>query len=112
MLRMAAQPEPQIPEITLPWRLRIARAETELDQEPFAKRIGISKRSVVNYEKGHKTPNRPVLLSWALATGVPVEWLMYGTDTGPDDPSEQVIRSSTWSPRTNVVPLYRDQAAA
>lgn len=88
MLRMAAtttaQREGHIPQLTLGRRLMLARDDTGLSQKAFAERIGISQRSVVNYECGSTRPKRPVILSWALATGVPLDWLLEGDDTTPE----------------------------
>lgn len=72
-----------IPELTLARRLYLARDELGLNQAEFAARIGVSRRSVVNYESGHTHPSRPVLLSWALATGVPLEWFEEAPDYSP-----------------------------
>jgi transcriptional regulator with XRE-family HTH domain len=67
-----------IPEITLPIRLRLAREMAGLHQDELADRIGMSRRTVVNYELGRHHPRRPYLLSWALATGVDYDWLVTG----------------------------------
>lgn len=72
-----------IPELTLARRLYLARDELNLSQSEFAQRIGVSRRSVVNYESGSTQPSRPVLLSWALATGVPLDWFEEAPDYTP-----------------------------
>jgi DNA-binding XRE family transcriptional regulator len=69
---------PIVPEITLPIRLRLARDAAGFNQEELADRIGISRRTVANYEVGRHPTRRPYLLSWALATGVDISWLMTG----------------------------------
>ena len=76
-------PEEHIPELTIARRLYLARDETGLNQAEFAARIGVSRRSIVNYESGSTHPNRPVLLSWSLATGVPLEWFEQAPDYSP-----------------------------
>lgn len=45
-----------IPEWTLADRLRKAREMAELDQAQMADRIGVSRRSVINYEKANTDP--------------------------------------------------------
>lgn len=74
-----------IPAWTIGDRLRKAREVADLTQSELAERIGVSRRSITSYEAGG-TPKRPVLLSWSLATGVPVEWLLTGEAPHPHDP--------------------------
>lgn len=71
----------EVPQWTLADRLRKARLHAGLEQRKFAEDIGISPRSLTNYELGHSTPGRPVLLSWAMRTGVDMAWLV-GNDGG------------------------------
>lgn len=42
---------------------------------------GISRRSISTYEMGDAKPKRPTLLSWALATGVSLDWLTSGAQS-------------------------------
>lgn len=65
----------RIPQWTLGERLRKAREDAEMSQQQLADLVGISRRSVSAYESGDSTPRRPVLLAWALATGVNMGWL-------------------------------------
>lgn len=67
-----------IPEFTRADRLRKAREVTGMNQSAFAEHIGISPRSVGNYENGSVAPRQVVLNAWALGTGVPLEWLETG----------------------------------
>lgn len=76
-----------IPQWTLADRLRKAREQIGLDQTEFADRLGVSRSSVSNYERGTTAPRRIVLNAWAMATGVPIEWLRDGsTNPRPGDP--------------------------
>lgn len=75
--------ETHIPELTLGRRLFLARDDAGLNQSEFANRIGVGRRSIVNYESGATQPGRPVLLSWSLATGVPLEWFEEAPDYSP-----------------------------
>jgi transcriptional regulator with XRE-family HTH domain len=63
------------PEFTLIDRLRKAREHGGLEQTELAALMGISVRSIRNYEAGRTTPRRPQLIAWAFATGVSLEWL-------------------------------------
>lgn len=71
----ATQQELHIPEITIGTRLRLAREMCHLSQYELADIIGLSPRSVQNYERGNTEPKRPAVLAWAMATGVPMAWL-------------------------------------
>lgn len=71
----------RVPEWTLGERLRKAREDTSLSQTEWADRVGVSRRSVSNYESGVSTPSRPVMLAWAMAAGVRLDWLK--GDDGP-----------------------------
>jgi len=69
-------------------RLRAARALTGLDQEDFAKLIGVSRSIVSQYETGANTHyKQPYLLAWAHYSGVTLEWL---TGRTPPNPSPVV----------------------
>lgn len=74
-----------VPPIEVRHRLRIAREYAGLEQNELAERIGVSRNTIGNMEKGHTKPRQIVLNAWALATGVPVKWLEKGeTPAGPD----------------------------
>lgn len=81
----------EIPQWTLADRLRKARDHAGLNQADFAKRIGIARSSIVNYETGRTSPSRPVILSWAFATGVSLEWLIGDT---PNSPNKRRLRTT------------------
>ncbi len=62
-------------------RMRKARTSAGLSQSDICERIGISRKSVTNYEQGDTKPLRAILNAWAEVTGVPVEWIVDGTVT-------------------------------
>lgn len=70
-----------IPVLDMKRRLRLAREDAGLEQTELANLLGISPRSIHNYEKGYTVPKKPVLLHWAISTGVPLAWLAEGIDT-------------------------------
>lgn len=79
---MHQAPSP-IPEWTLADRLRKARELTGLSQSEFADQIGVSRNTIGSAEKGGPV-RRITLNAWAMATGLPVEWLENGeTPAGP-----------------------------
>lgn len=78
------------PRFTIHDRLRKAREEAHLSQTELAETIGISRQSVSNHETGATTHiKRIVLNQWALACGVPLDWLRESPKDGPDRPRSQ-----------------------
>lgn len=76
---MSTQPErTRVPVFSVGDRLRKARETAGLSQQELADAVGIARASVVNYEKAHTAPRVIVLRAWALATGVPLDWLRDG----------------------------------
>lgn len=72
----------------IPWpklnqRLRLAREETALDTKVFAEEIGVSRQTVLAYERGAYKPRPVVLKMWAMRTGVDLHWLETGEAPSP-----------------------------
>jgi transcriptional regulator with XRE-family HTH domain len=66
-------------------RLRKARNLTGLTTREFAERVGVSQKTITDAENDKRDSVRKILMNaWALATGVPVDWLEHGTSPGPD----------------------------
>lgn len=79
-----------MPPIEVRHRLRIAREFAGLEQDQLAERIGVSRNTVGNAEKGRGKPRKITLNAWALACGVPVSWIETGVvkqSPDGDDPS-------------------------
>lgn len=55
-------------------RITEARRESGLGTRDFASRVGVSQRSIQNWEKGVKEPRNRQLRLLAEATGHPVAW--------------------------------------
>ncbi|HXI18753.1 MAG TPA: helix-turn-helix transcriptional regulator [Chloroflexota bacterium] len=103
---MTIQQAGLIPTFTQADRLRKAREVAHLDQVDLADEIGISRQTVSNYETGSSHPRKIVLKAWALASGVPLEWLMDGTRPPTPD-------SGQWAPReSNPQPADYKYAAS
>lgn len=92
----------RIPEFDTPDRLRKAREFAGLDQTELAARMGVSRGTISNTERGLVEPRRITLVAWSMATGVPVEWLETGKVPRPDGPDggleECAIRDSNPKP--------------
>lgn len=79
----------QVPEITLGWRLRIARETAGMDQQQLHEATGIARNTISNYENGATNKVKPLYLrTMALALGVDPTWLETGQaprgNGGPD----------------------------
>ena len=76
-----------IPELTLGWRLRMARATTGMGVREFAERIGVSHGTVTSAELDKREVRSITIKMWALATGVDLGWLETGrpADSGDDN---------------------------
>jgi len=83
-----------VPEWTITDRLRKARELTGLDQTQFAEEIGASRGTVSNYERGSKTHQKSVLMTWAMRSGVPLKWLLTGQEPTGTPPETTLIRGS------------------
>ncbi len=66
-----------IPRITL----KAARVNADLSQQEAAKRLGISKATLQNYEAGNTVPD--ILMSRKIEDvyGFPIDYIFFGTNT-------------------------------
>lgn len=69
----------RVPEWTVSDRLRKAREAAELEQKELSEVSGISRSTISAVENG-KRPSRATVRLWAMATGVPLEWIERGDD--------------------------------
>lgn len=93
---MSTQKHERIPQFTLGDRLRKARTLTGLTVAEFAETIGVSDRTINNAEGDKRAVRQITLNAWALATGVPVDWLETGHHPeGPGDPGNAGPHHST-----------------
>jgi transcriptional regulator with XRE-family HTH domain len=76
-----------VPQFTLADRLRKARDVTKLNQQEFGEIIGLSRKQIVNLENETTAARKPLVIAWAFATGVDVDWLLTGQESEkPTDP--------------------------
>lgn len=98
-----------IPELTLGWRLRMARAATGMGVREFAERIGVSHGTVTSAELDKREVRSITVKMWALATGVDLEWLETGRvsdsgdNNGPDGGNE-VSRTQRYAGNLHYLP--------
>jgi DNA-binding XRE family transcriptional regulator len=65
----------RIPGWTVADKLRKARESAGFEQAALARELGVAKNTISNYERGAVTPRRSVVMAWAMATGVDLDWL-------------------------------------
>lgn len=87
----------QIPEWSRGDRFRKAREARDISQGELAEAMGVARRTVGSYERDEVEPRKIVVNAWALATGVPVEWLLHGVD--PTGPSGDGVPHGTSGPQ-------------
>ncbi|MBP0961401.1 MAG: helix-turn-helix domain-containing protein [Oscillospiraceae bacterium] len=68
-------------------KLKEARACMNMSQEELGKKIEVSRRSVLSYEKGEKVPRDRVIYRMAAVLGVSVKYLK---DENCEDPKEDI----------------------
>lgn len=78
---MTTQPETDlIPEWTLGWRLQRSLTFAEMTVQGMADELGTSRGTISRWCNDHNRPRQSDLKLWALRTGVPFKWLLYGDD--------------------------------
>lgn len=81
-------------------RLRKAREIAGLDQGVLAERMGVSRATVTNAERGNHAVRKIVLNAWSMATGVPAYWLETGETPPGLGPDGEGVRHQGLEPRT------------
>ena len=83
-------------------RLRKAREFAGLEQTDLAEATGMSRATISNYERGNVAPRRAGLNLWAMATGVPLKWIVNGeSGSSNDDPPATSVHPPGLEPGTH-----------
>ncbi len=99
---------PETTKTPLAARLRdIRRVLGDQPREVFAKSLGVSEKTLGNYERGDNEPDASVLLAYKQIYGVDVSWLLTG-----DGPMFSESAVAMEGADLVEVPLYDVQAAA
>lgn len=76
--RMSEAPNVGVPEWDLADRMRKGLRQTGLGVSEIADEMGVKRGTVSTWINGKIVPPRPMLMLWAMRTGVPLEWLLTG----------------------------------
>lgn len=86
----------EIPQILVQHRLRIAREFAGLEQTELADLMSVTRSTISKAENGTGVPRRTTIKLWAMACGVPEQWILTGDEppSRPDDPNSglRIIR--------------------
>lgn len=87
-----------VPQFTFGWRLRLAVEQSDESVGSLAAKLGYSRSQLSRWMRDDGMPRPTVVAAWAMATGVPVEWLRTGEEptTGPDGGGEQGNPATYW----------------
>lgn len=69
---------PQMSELTLGARMRLARHGARLNQTELARRLHISRDSLGDYEADRTDPPSRIIRGWAEETSTSADWLLFG----------------------------------
>lgn len=76
---------------SLPDKIKEARCALGLSQDELAEQVGVSRRSVIAYETGQKSPRDKTLYQIAMVLHVSTHYLK---DDNCDDPTEDIEKDS------------------
>lgn len=84
-----AAPSATIPAWTTGDRLRKAREAAGLNQYEMGDALGVSHKTIGNYERGRTRIQRLALREWSVVCKVPMEWLAFGPQPDGGSPNHQ-----------------------
>jgi transcriptional regulator with XRE-family HTH domain len=81
--------------------MKIAMADAGISVQQMADYLGVERSTITRYTNDRGLVRRSVLVAWALATGVSLQWIETGEAPAPDGdggPGEYGIRDSNPEP--------------
>ncbi|MEH3142473.1 MAG: helix-turn-helix transcriptional regulator [Mycobacterium kyogaense] len=90
-----------VPQWDLADRLMKSLRVANMSQQQMADHLEVHRNTVNGWLNGKgKPPTRPMLIAWALRTGVPFEWVANGDSGRPDGPDDPEVRPKGFEPLT------------
>lgn len=84
MTTMTDAAHDRIPELTLPWRMRIALVDAGISVQAMADALEVSRATASRWMSGKGRPPRTLFIKqWALMTGTDVPWMLTGQQGAP-----------------------------
>ncbi|ELN2738931.1 XRE family transcriptional regulator [Pluralibacter gergoviae] len=90
-------------------RIREARRNSQMTQDALAKRIGLTKATISQWESGSTTPNGKNLINLAETLSVTPEWLLTGKNVEPKDVTPNARIEGGFSVWDSATPLEDDE---
>lgn len=100
--------EGDVPDLNLGLRLELARRRLELNQSDFGQLLGISRRTVQDFEGSVREPKERDLIAWARVSGTSLVWLKTGQAANPEGGGLRVVRHQGLEPRTRCLRVVGD----
>lgn len=91
-------------------RLDKAMRVAGLNIDDMAEALDVSRGTIGNYRSGRTEPSKLQIKEWAVRTGAPVEWLLFGAE--PNMPTEPNQRTSDYKAVVSSLDEFRAQRAA
>jgi transcriptional regulator with XRE-family HTH domain len=79
------------PALKLSSAMRLAMYDAGYTVTTIARELEVTRFTVNGWLQGHRTPSVPVLMAWAMVTGVNYKWLCAIRDSNPE-PADLVTR--------------------
>lgn len=86
-------------------RIREARSNVKMTQDALAKRIGVTKATISQWESGSTTPNGKNLINLTETLGVSPEWLLTGKSSEAKEVSSNAQAEGSFSLWDSATPL-------
>lgn len=90
-------------------RIREARRHVKMTQDALAKRIGLTKATISQWESGTTTPNGKNLINLAEALNVSPEWLLTGKGSESKEVTSNARVEGSFSVWDSATPLEDDE---
>ena len=82
-----------IVDIAVTWslgkRMQVIRQAANLEQRDMAERLGVSRSTISNWERGHVEPTFSQVVRYAKESGQSLEWLAEGVSCATRDSNPQ-----------------------
>lgn len=103
MTQASTETAPHVPELTLGWRLRMARESAGIDVQQMAQLLSVGRSTISRWEHDGGSLRPIYLREWAAVCGVDYSWLVTGAEGKVEPPrlaSPKRVRKQRRPPST------------